>query len=74
MTENLTWAQEYRLNWIAEMLDIYGYVNRQHIMRKFRLSTPQASADMKLFGEHFPNTAIYDKSAKCYRPAVEPAT
>jgi len=46
----------------------------QLLRRKGYAVIPQASADMKLFGEHFPNTAIYDKSAKCYRPAVEPAT
>ena len=73
MTKEMTWAQEYRINWIAEMLHVYGYVNRQHIMRKFRLSTPQASTDFKLFGQHFPHTAVYDKVTKRYLPKVTQA-
>lgn len=63
----LTWAQEQRLNWIDEMLTIYGFVNREHIMRKFRVSTPQASADLRLFQRTHPNRIIYDPHLKHYR-------
>ncbi len=66
MSDRMTWAQEYRIKWIAEMLDIYGFVNRHHIMRKFRTSTPQAAADLRLFRAHFPNIATYDNSRKAY--------
>lgn len=35
-----------RVNWIIEIIGIYGYVNRRHVMRKFGISQPQASQDL----------------------------
>lgn len=38
--------EELRLDWIWEMLNIYGYINREHLMKKFKISKPQASKDL----------------------------
>lgn len=38
--------EDLRLDWIFEMLTIYGFINREHLIRKFRISVPQASKDL----------------------------
>ena len=37
------WYKTYRMEWIAETLRVFGFINREHIERKFGLSTPQVS-------------------------------
>lgn len=64
---SFNWFQWHRLEWIDEMLDVYGFINREHICRKFDLSVPAASNDLRIFREMFPREIEYDKSAKCYR-------
>lgn len=64
--DDLCWFQRYRLKWIAETLRIFGFINREHLMRKFDLSTPQASNDLTEFQRLNPKAMIYDKSAKRY--------
>ena len=63
----LTWAQRKRVQWINEMLDVYGFINRKHIMRKFDVSEPQASKDFTMFLTIFPHRATYDKNTKQYK-------
>ena len=41
------WFKVQRVNWIVEMIQIYDFINRYHVERKFGVSTPQASADLK---------------------------
>jgi len=41
----VNWFARYRLDWIADMLHVYGFLNREHLQRKFGISTPQASKD-----------------------------
>jgi hypothetical protein len=65
-TKPLSWAEEQRQLWIFEMLHIYGYINRQHLMKKFRISMPQASKDLNRFVKLHPNTGKYDVNRKCY--------
>jgi hypothetical protein len=60
------WCSEQRQAWIAEMLQVYGFLNRDHLMRKFRISQPQASADLRTFMETHPRAMRYDLSRKCY--------
>ena len=62
----ITWAQEQRLLWIAEMLDIYGFINRGHIVKKFRVSVPQASADMGMVCRNVPMRILYNPKTKQY--------
>lgn len=54
-----------RVSWIIETIQIYGYVNREHIEKKFEVSTPQASQD---FGDAqaIEPRIVYSKSSKRY--------
>jgi hypothetical protein len=58
------WFKNYRMEWIAESLRVYGFINREHIQRKFGLSTPQASKDMNEFQRLHPDTVTYDLHLK----------
>lgn len=60
------WFEEQRQAWIAEMLDIYGFINREHLQRKFGISVPQASLDLQRFARNHPQAMRYDTSGKCY--------
>lgn len=63
------WFIKHRQEWIAEALRIYGFINREHIERKFGVSTPQASIDLRDFQTANPNAVTYNKSAKRYEVA-----
>ena len=67
----MNWAQEQRIKWIGDMLRVYGFVNRAHIERMFRVSTPQASLDLSLFKKMHPNAAEYDLSSKAYKASQQ---
>lgn len=54
------------MDWIGETLRVFGYINREHLIRKFGLSTPQASHDLQQFQKLNPGTMEYDKCAKRY--------
>lgn len=54
------------MEWIAETLSVFGYINREHIERKFGVSTPQASIDLNRFARLHPHAMTYDKTAKRY--------
>lgn len=62
----MSWYVSYRQQWIAEMLHIYGYINREHLVRKFNISIPQASSDLSLYQKNNPDKIEYNKSEKCY--------
>ena len=63
----LSWAQEQRQDWIAEMVCIYGFINREHVVRKFRISVPQAAMDFAIFLKTHKGIMAYDAKAKCCR-------
>jgi len=54
------------MNWIAETLRVFGFINRDHLMRKFGISMPQASLDLTAFAKAHPKAMSYDLSAKRY--------
>jgi phenylalanyl-tRNA synthetase beta subunit len=60
------WFSNQRQDWIDEMLSIYGFINREHIMKKFDVSMPQASQDIQLFMRMWPGRMAYNKSSKRY--------
>jgi hypothetical protein len=62
----MNWFAEQRQFWIAEMLMIYEYINREHLERKFRISKPQASSDLQIYVKANPDTVIYNSSSKRY--------
>jgi hypothetical protein len=53
-----------RQDWIFETVNIFEFINREHITRKFGISTPQASYDLKLFQETNPGLIKYNTSTK----------
>ena len=62
----MKWFEQQRQAWIAEMLQVYGFINREHLERKFGISTPQASKDLQKFVRAHPDDIEYDLSRKCY--------
>lgn len=65
-TMNGNWFTDQRQLWIAETLGIFGFINREHIKRKFGISTPQASADLQDYQIKNPDAIVYDKKQKRY--------
>jgi hypothetical protein len=62
----VNWFEAHRQTWIGEMLEVYGFINREHLMRKFHISRPQASKDLQTFSRAHAQTIRYDLSRKCY--------
>lgn len=60
----MNWFAQHRQEWIAETVRVFGFINRKHIERKFGVSTPQASADLREFQLRNPGLIEYDVSAK----------
>jgi hypothetical protein len=65
---NERWFTNHRMEWIAETLRVFGFINREHIMRKFGLSMPQASLDLYRFQKLHPNAVTYNLSEKRFVP------
>ncbi|MER9471032.1 hypothetical protein [Mesorhizobium sp. M0520] len=63
------WFKRTRVAWIAEMVEIYGFINREHIQTKFGVSTPQASYDLRDAMAAYPGLIVYNTSAKRYEKA-----
>lgn len=66
------WFELHRREWIAEMLRIYGFINREHLQKKFGISVPQASKDLQTFMRSYPFAMRYDLKRKCYISTVKP--
>lgn len=66
MSSEKRWFENYRMEWIAEVLGIFGFINRDHLMRKFGISVPQASKDLNNFQRMYPDAMVYDMSLKRY--------
>ena len=62
----MRWFETHRMEWIAETLRVLGFINREHLVRKFGLSVPQASIDLRAFQRLNPKAMTYDLSAKRY--------
>lgn len=62
----MTWFVERRLEWIKESLEIFGHVNRGHIVKKFEVSVQQASHDLREAQHRWPDLMEYDMSGKRY--------
>jgi len=60
------WFEEQRLSWIVEMMWVYGFIRRDHLMRKFGISQPQASKDLQSVLRQRPGLMHYDVSRKAY--------
>jgi hypothetical protein len=69
----MRWCEQQRQDWIAETLRVFGFINRDHLIRKFGCSVPQASLDLAAFQRAHPAAMTYSLSAKRYEasPAVD---
>lgn len=54
------------MEWIAETIRVFGFINRQHVQRKFGVSTPQASKDLATFMRLNRKAMTYNTSRKRY--------
>ena len=62
----MNWFAKARQDWIEETVRVFGYINREHIEKKFGVSTPQASMDLNAFMRANPGRIVYDRSMKRY--------
>lgn len=62
----MRYFEQERYNWIVEIAQIYGFVNRDHIMRKFGVTSAVASKDLSNVQRDFPHTLRYNTSSKRY--------
>lgn len=62
----MRWFARHRLEWIAETLRVFGYINREHVVKKFGVSMAQAAVDFREFQKENPGVMEYDKSGKRY--------
>ena len=60
------WFENQRHAFIWEMLRIYGFINREHLMKKFGISKPQASKDLQSCQRHSSGSMRYNVSTKRY--------
>ena len=60
------WFTETRLAWIKESVDIFGQINREHVMRKFSISAGQAAVDFAEVLRRWPGLMTYNRSTKRY--------
>jgi hypothetical protein len=60
------WFRQRRMCFINDAIIIYGYINRIHLMRKFRLSKQAAARDLSAFAKSNPQLVRYDGHFKCY--------
>lgn len=60
------WFESQRIAFIAEMLHIYGFINREHLIRKFGISVPQASKDLQSYMRNSAGSMTYNTSTKRY--------
>lgn len=64
-----TWFRETRIAWVKESVEIFGFINRAHIQRKFGISTPQAAADLCEVQHRWPRLMNYNATTKRYEAA-----
>lgn len=60
------WYAEFRYAWIKEMVDIFGFINRKHIAKKFGISSIQASVDLREAQAKWPKLMTYNPTTKRY--------
>jgi hypothetical protein len=60
------WFENQRHAFVWEMLHIYGYINREHLMLKFGISQPQASKDLQACLRGSAGSMVYNASTKRY--------
>lgn len=65
-TSSVKWSQERRLQFIDFRLQWEGRINRKDVTEFFKISVPQASADIARYAELAPDNLRYDTSSRMY--------
>lgn len=55
-----------------EILHIFGFINRGHLIKKFGVSTQQASTDLNAFMRKYPGIMTYNPNTKRYEATDVP--
>lgn len=63
---DVKWSQERRLQFIDFRLQWEGRINRSDVTKFFKISVPQASADIARYTELAPGNLQYDNSSRTY--------
>jgi hypothetical protein len=65
--EDLSYIQEHRHAWLRDTIEVYGFVNFKHVMRKFKVSKSTAILTLEsAFEKTPPSTIKYDPRLKAY--------
>ncbi len=64
--ERGSWFQETRLEWMFESIQIFGYLNREHVKRKFEISEAQSALDFREAKRRWPAYFQYNPNQKRY--------
>lgn len=67
----MRWFERQRMDWITETLRVFGFINREHLSKKFGISTPQASADLQTYAQLHPGKVRYNLSTKRYEACAD---
>lgn len=67
----MRWSVEQRLMFAAQRLYWDGTLNREDLIRRFGISTNQASADLAQLRQRYPEEVRYDARGKHYRGSPE---
>ena len=62
----MRYFEELRIAWIIEMVEIYGFINRSHVSKKFGVTHQVASSDFGKVQKLHPHLMRYDTQQKCY--------
>ena len=62
----MRYFEKLRVEWIIESLEIFGFINREHVCKKFGVTSQIASKDFGTVQKLHPHLMRYDTSTKCY--------
>lgn len=62
----MNWFESQRQVWILETVEVFHFINRVHLQRKFGISTAQASLDLRRFQIEHPGRIAYNGTTKCF--------
>ena len=62
----MNWYHSEKMRWIKEMLEVYGFIYRAHLIRRFKISNGQAAIDFRKFDELHGDLWRYDTRKKAY--------
>lgn len=62
----MRYFEQLRIAWIIEMVEIYGFINRSHVVKKFGVTPQVASSDFGKVQKLHPHLMSYDTGQKCY--------